>query len=110
VIAGDASTKSGETDLRGIFVAEGTVGPITVITRQGANRFAYHRTSAPAGSPESPPGVTPRKAKGTMDDSIQSDYDASRRRQIERLERRRPMGGMGGGMGGMGGMQGGGFR
>ena len=55
---------SGETDFRGIFIADGLHGTTTVIARDGMNRYAFHRGdlwlgSAPSDS-ESPP--SPRAA------------------------------------------------
>ena len=49
---------SGETDLRGVFVAEGVRGQVTAVARRGSNQYAFYRgttTSArPAGRPERP--------------------------------------------------------
>lgn len=42
---------SGETDLRGIFIADGLRGTATVIARDAENRYAFHRGTAWLGSP-----------------------------------------------------------
>ena len=39
----DGNFKSGETDLRGVFVADGLRGKATVIAREGDARYAFHR-------------------------------------------------------------------
>ncbi len=44
---------SGETDLRGIFIADGLHGTITVIARDGMNRYAFHRGDVWLGPPPS---------------------------------------------------------
>ena len=42
---------SGETDLRGIFIADGLRGTATVIARDAENRYAFHRGTESLGSP-----------------------------------------------------------
>ena len=42
---------SGETDLRGIFIADGLRGTATVIARDAENRYAFHHGTAWLGSP-----------------------------------------------------------
>ena len=34
---------SGETDLRGVFVAEGVLGQVTAVARKDTNGYAFHR-------------------------------------------------------------------
>jgi hypothetical protein len=41
---------SGQTDLRGVFVADGILGTTTVIARVGQNRYAFHRGKVSLGS------------------------------------------------------------
>ena len=50
---------SGETDLRGIFIADGLHGTITVIARDGMNRYAFHRGDVWLGPPPSESETTP---------------------------------------------------
>jgi len=64
----DAKFKSGETDLRGIYVADGLRGKATVIARAGESRYAFYRGERWLGAPEhqrAPPktGRTPRGQK-----------------------------------------------
>lgn len=40
---GDGEIRSGETDLRGVFVADGLVGEVTVIARDADARYAFYR-------------------------------------------------------------------
>ncbi len=42
---------SGETDLRGVFVAEGIHGQVTAVARQGTNQYAFHRGTTFMGPP-----------------------------------------------------------
>ena len=70
---------AGETDLRGIFIADGLRGTATVIARDAENRYAFHRGAAWLGSPHGKAqparlGTHPREA---------TDY----RRHLERKNR-----------------------
>ncbi len=63
---------SGQSDLRGIFVADGIVGTSTVIARTDANRYAFYRGKIPLGNVPQPgaganpakPGAQPPEAQG----------------------------------------------
>ena len=46
---------SGETDLRGVFVADGINGIATATARDTANRYAFHRGTLALGNPPPPP-------------------------------------------------------
>jgi hypothetical protein len=48
----DSDFRSGETDLRGIYVADNLRGKATVIAREGDSRYAFFRGSAWLGAPE----------------------------------------------------------
>jgi uncharacterized protein YfaS (alpha-2-macroglobulin family)/tetratricopeptide (TPR) repeat protein len=52
-VIGSANTDftSGETDLRGVFVADGITGQSTVIARLDGNRYAFHRGQTWLGQP-----------------------------------------------------------
>lgn len=60
---------SGQTDLRGIFVADGIVGTSTVIAKTDANRYAFYRGKLPLGSP--PQANTPAPAEKPADNKPQ---------------------------------------
>ncbi|NUQ64841.1 MAG: tetratricopeptide repeat protein [Pirellulales bacterium] len=49
--SGNSDFISGKTDRRGLFVAEGVVGPPTVIAQAAAGRYAFHRSQAEPGKP-----------------------------------------------------------
>jgi uncharacterized protein YfaS (alpha-2-macroglobulin family)/tetratricopeptide (TPR) repeat protein len=49
----DSEFRSGETDLRGIFVADRIHGKATVIAREGEARYAFYRGDTWLGAPES---------------------------------------------------------
>ncbi|MCH7227488.1 tetratricopeptide repeat protein [Haloferula sp. A504] len=55
----DSEFKSGETDLRGIFVAEGLQGRATVIARQ-EGRYAFYRGTTHLGAPDTPNQAAPQ--------------------------------------------------
>jgi uncharacterized protein YfaS (alpha-2-macroglobulin family)/TolA-binding protein len=48
----DSDFRSGETDLRGIYVADNLRGKATVIAREGESRYAFFRGTAWLGAPE----------------------------------------------------------
>ena len=48
---------SGETDLRGVFVAEGIAGQVTAVVRKGTNEFAFYRGTSYVGAPPQPQAV-----------------------------------------------------
>lgn len=81
---------SGETDFRGIFIADGLHGTTTVIARQGTNRYAFHRGNLWLGSPpsdsESPP--IPRAATDYRQHLIHKNQ-AIQTSNIERFDRLR---------------------
>lgn len=49
---GNPDFTSGETDLRGVFVADGITGQSTVIARLDNNRYAFHRGQTWLGQPQ----------------------------------------------------------
>jgi alpha-2-macroglobulin len=56
----DNSFKSGETDLRGIFVADALNGSATVIARDEQNRYAFYRGKTPLGKAVPRPQSSPQ--------------------------------------------------
>ncbi len=55
--SGNGSFFSGETDLRGVFVAEGVRGQVTAVARKGSNQYAFHRGTTPVGPPPAAPNA-----------------------------------------------------
>ena len=49
--SGNADFVSGETDLRGVFVAEGVSGEAAAVARKGAAQYAFYRGTTPLGDP-----------------------------------------------------------
>ena len=66
----DSTFKSGETDLRGIYVADALNGAATVIARDEQNRYAFYRGKTPLGNvvprkqPQSKPKPAQKGSKG----------------------------------------------
>ncbi len=56
----DTEFRSGETDLRGLFIADNLRGKATVIAREGDSRYAFFRGETWLGAPENtPPPAVP---------------------------------------------------
>ena len=70
---------SGETDLRGIFIADGLRGAATVIARDAENRYAFYRGTTRLGLPH---GKT-QPARQDVSRREPTDY----RRHLERKNR-----------------------
>jgi uncharacterized protein YfaS (alpha-2-macroglobulin family)/tetratricopeptide (TPR) repeat protein len=106
VIGSDnAGFLSGETDLRGVSVAEGVRGPVTAVARMGTAQYAFYRGTAYVGSPPnaaapaSPnnaakePGQPQSEAAArvnpeSLDKNLKDVNTSNQMRQIERLEQR----------------------
>ena len=58
----DTEFRSGETDLRGLFVADNVHGKATVIAREGESRYAFFRGETWLGAPLNAPAAPPRQA------------------------------------------------
>ena len=81
VASADERLISGETDLRGIFVADGMRGKSTVIARDQINRYAFYRGTQWLGAP----------ATETSEESIKEQAKIQPQQQLnyrEHLERR----------------------
>jgi tetratricopeptide (TPR) repeat protein len=106
VIGSDNQTFfSGETDLRGVFVAEGVRGTVTTVARKGTDQYAFHRGTAYIGSPPAPaepasaapgsPAQSGAEAPQTLDQNLKMENFSNQLRQIQRLEERYKEGGKG---------------
>ncbi|MEI7834897.1 MAG: alpha-2-macroglobulin family protein, partial [Planctomycetota bacterium] len=78
----DGVFRGGETDLRGIFVANNIRGKVTVIARSGDSRYAFHRGQAWLGAPEEAP--VPAPAAERQGDT---DYNMNLRSQNDAVQR-----------------------
>ena len=111
--SGDAEFSSGETDLRGVYSAEGIDGAVTTVVRAGTGRYAFYageesRTRSSFAIPNpAAAGETKKKAKEpaksspSLDQNIKNLNEGNRLRQMDRLDQRQKLGNPGGaGMGG----------
>ena len=107
--SGNGEFVGGETDLRGVYLAQGLRGQAAVVARQGSGRYALYRGTTGLG-PVATPGKDSHRRRSrspgefARQDELREQNQANQKRQIDRFEKRR-----GGMMGGMGGMMGGGF-
>jgi tetratricopeptide (TPR) repeat protein len=93
VAAADPDFHSGETDLRGVFSAEGLHGAATVVVRRGTAEYAFHRGEIALGQAPQPPAPADdaEKAKGesqSLDANLRSLNLRNNLKQIERLQNR----------------------
>jgi tetratricopeptide (TPR) repeat protein len=87
---------SGQTDLRGVYVAEGVRGQVTAVARQGTNQYAFYRGTtyvgappAPANAPAQPPmSGKPGMAAPALEENLRIQNSANQLRQMERLQDR----------------------
>lgn len=92
---------SGETDLRGIFVAEGVRGTVSAVARKGTSQYAFYRGKTYVGQPAEPrraPGPMPGRSaeagdhyflrEQSLDQNFKMLNDMNRSRQLERLQQR----------------------
>jgi tetratricopeptide (TPR) repeat protein len=56
----DTEFRSGETDLRGIFIADNLRGKATVIAREGNSKYAFFRGTSWLGTPDNAPNPPPQ--------------------------------------------------
>jgi TolA-binding protein len=91
---------SGETDLRGVFVAEGISGTVTAVARKGTAQYAFYRGKTAIGAPAAPPA--PTQAPGApgdpnaayfgqtpaLDQNVQMLNRSNSLKQMERLQQR----------------------
>ena len=89
---------SGETDLRGVFVAEGVLGQVTAVARKGTNEYAFHRGTtfvgqipAPAKPGEAETGKPAAQAPGQpmdLQQNLRGQNIDNQKRSLQRLEQR----------------------
>jgi hypothetical protein len=95
---------SGETDLRGVFVAEGVQGQVTAVVRKETSEYAFYRGSAYVGQPVAPAPAPPQagaqqgqgQAQGpnapavnqALDANLKTMNESNSARQIQRLQDR----------------------
>jgi len=93
---------SGETDLRGVFVAEGVRGLVTAVSRKGDAQYAFYRGTTyvgpiPQPQPSAMGGAAARlraakpgqfDTNQSLDANLKQQNSANSIRQIERLQQR----------------------
>ena len=91
VASADGRFISGETDLRGIFVADGMRGKSTIIARDQINRYAFYRGTKWLGAPALTGGEMTRRKTETSEESVKEQAQVQPRQQLnyrQHLERR----------------------
>ncbi len=90
--------QSGRTDLRGVFVAEGVRGRVSVVARQSPNCYAFYRAPTESGLKQSPARGAGGSLAQSLEESLRNLSREGQSRQIQlRMQRLQNMGGMGGG-------------
>ena len=86
---------SGQTDLRGVYVAEGISGQVTAVARKGAGQYAFFRGTSPVGGAPAPPkpgaDAAPApadKRDESLDNNLRLQNSFNRDRQLDRLQNR----------------------
>ena len=87
---------SGQTDLRGVFVAEGVNGQVTAVARKDAGQYAFYRGTSHVGAapePARPPAQTrapsekPAESQ-SLDNNLKDQNTINQMRQLDRLQNR----------------------
>jgi tetratricopeptide (TPR) repeat protein len=89
---------SGETDLRGVSVAEGVRGQVTAVARKGSAQYAFYRGTGYVGAAPTPPAPSSGASAApalqqaaeaeALDKNLKDLNTSNQMRQIERLEQR----------------------
>ena len=87
----------GESDLRGVVVAEGVRGVVTAVARRGTSQYAFYRGTARVGPPPTPtappspkaPAGAPQAADApSLDGNLRMQNSMNQSRNIDRLKTR----------------------
>ena len=88
---------TGETDLRGVFVAEGVSGQVTAVARKDAGQYAFYRGQIPSrpcrGSrlrtiPKVSPTAESSDQSQSLDNNLKMLNESNQNRQLDRLQNR----------------------
>jgi hypothetical protein len=90
---------SGETDLRGVYVAEAVRGQVTAVARKATNQYAFYRGTTHVGQPAAAPAAAegrpvhePKAGENaqpqSLDQNLKSQNMFYQNRQIDRLQQR----------------------
>lgn len=77
----DEEFRSGDTDLRGIFVADNLRGKPTIIAREGESRYAFHRGETWVGQPQNQ-----RSQPQTVKQEDPTDYQQNLRKYNDKIQ------------------------
>ena len=77
---------SGETDLRGVFVAEGVIGQVTAVVRKDTTGYAFYRGTSFVGQPPPPPAAPGQGQQGPEPGAPDAGDEPGARRQLEDAE------------------------
>ena len=84
----------GESDLRGVVVAEGVRGVVTAVARRGASQYAFYRGTTRVGPPSAKPNqaaepaAKPSAAAPALDGNLRMQNSVNQSRNIDRLKSR----------------------
>ena len=81
----DSGFRSGETDLRGLFIADNLRGKATVIAREGDSKYAFFRGSDWLGAPENTPAQPARQ--GAPSEKPAVDYKGNLYQQNDSIQK-----------------------
>jgi hypothetical protein len=91
---------TGETDLRGVYVAEGLQGQVSAVVRKETAEYAFYRGTGYVGQPPAPqqvpgPGQSQQPAAANapamnqaLDANLRMQNESNTARQIQRLQER----------------------
>jgi tetratricopeptide (TPR) repeat protein len=92
---------TGQTDLRGVYVAEGVNGQVTAVARKGLTQYAFYRGKTIVGSDQpgrwpNPPGQKAGQGQNqggekndeSLDNNLKIQNSINQNRQIDRLQNR----------------------
>ena len=82
----DSEFRSGETDLRGIFIADNLRGKATVIAREGISKYAFFRGTDWLGAAENTPIEPPSPPIEVQDSEV--DYQGNLYQQNESIQQK----------------------
>ena len=80
----DNEFRSGETDLRGLYIADNLRGKATIIAREGASHYAFFRGTTGLGVPENAPAKPAQPQQGQQQDV---DYNSNLFRQNGEIQK-----------------------
>lgn len=80
----DTEFRSGETDLRGIYIADNLRGKATVIAREGETRYAFYRGEKWLGAPES--AQQTQIPQQQLEQSTSPSYDSNLQMQNKSIQ------------------------